>query len=92
MKKGIHPELHELTAHCACGHSFETTSTSSDFRTTICSNCHPFFTGAQKFIDTAGRIEKFEKRYGVNKKAAEKTKKAAKSTKKPAAKTKKTKT
>jgi large subunit ribosomal protein L31 len=63
MKKDIHPEVHELTAHCACGNAFKTTSTSSDLEVTICSNCHPFFTGAQKFVDTAGRIEKFNKRF-----------------------------
>jgi large subunit ribosomal protein L31 len=63
MKQGIHPELHEVVAHCACGFSLPTISTKDDIRTTICSHCHPFFTGAQKFVDTAGRIEKFEKRY-----------------------------
>lgn len=63
MKKSIHPQLHEITARCACGNSFETRSTKSDLRITICSACHPFYTGAQKYVDTAGRIEKFEKRY-----------------------------
>lgn len=63
MKKDVHPEIHDVTAHCTCGFSFETTSTSSEIRATICSACHPFFTGSQKFVDTAGRIEKFEQRY-----------------------------
>lgn len=68
MKKGIHPELHELTVRCACGNAFETRSTSPELRVTICSHCHPFYTGATKFIDTAGRIEKFQKKFA--KKAA----------------------
>jgi large subunit ribosomal protein L31 len=63
MNKNIQPELHDITAHCACGFSFQTSSTNDEIRTTICSHCHPFFTGAQKFLDTAGRIEKFEARY-----------------------------
>ena len=64
MKKGIHPELHELTVRCACGQVIETRSTIPNINQTICSGCHPFFTGEQKFVDTAGRIEKFQKRYG----------------------------
>jgi large subunit ribosomal protein L31 len=63
MKKELHPELHEVTAHCACGYSFKTTSTSPDISVSICSHCHPFYTGSQKLVDTAGRIEKFEKRF-----------------------------
>lgn len=63
MKKGIHPELHEVTVRCACGNAFKTRSTQSDLKMTICSSCHPFFTGAQKFVDTAGRIEKFHNKY-----------------------------
>jgi large subunit ribosomal protein L31 len=63
MKKEIHPEIFEITAHCACGNEFKTTSTKKQLRVTICSNCHPFFTGAQKFVDTEGRIEKFKKKY-----------------------------
>jgi large subunit ribosomal protein L31 len=63
MKQGIHPEVHQIDAHCACGHTFVTTSTSNNLHVTICSNCHPFYTGASKFIDTAGRIERFERRY-----------------------------
>jgi len=63
MKKDIHPELFEVTAHCACGNSFETRSTARELKSTLCSNCHPFYTGAQRFVDTAGRIEKFQKKY-----------------------------
>jgi len=63
MKKNIHPELHEVVAHCACGAQFKTRSTTNELKVTLCSQCHPFFTGAQKFVDTAGRIEKFQKRY-----------------------------
>ncbi len=63
MKKGIHPELFEITARCACGHSFKTRSTANELKVTLCSNCHPFYTGAQRFVDTAGRIEKFKKKY-----------------------------
>jgi large subunit ribosomal protein L31 len=64
MKKGIHPEYHEVLVHCACGHTFTTHSTKKDLRVEICSDCHPFFTGKQKLVDTAGRVERFEKRYG----------------------------
>jgi large subunit ribosomal protein L31 len=63
MKKDIHPTLYTVAARCACGNSFETRSTKPDLKVTICSACHPFYTGAQKYVDTAGRIEKFEKRY-----------------------------
>lgn len=63
MKKGIHPEMHDVMARCACGFAFPTRSTASELRVTLCSHCHPFYTGAQKFVDTAGRIEKFQKKY-----------------------------
>jgi large subunit ribosomal protein L31 len=63
MKKNLHPECHNITIRCVCGNSFETTSTLNKIDTDICSACHPFFTGAQKFVDTAGRIEKFQRRY-----------------------------
>ncbi len=63
MKKSIHPELNEISAKCACGNSFRTHSTAKEIRVTLCSACHPFFTGTQKFVDTAGRIEKFQKKY-----------------------------
>lgn len=68
MKKNLHPELNNVTARCACGNSFDTISTAKDIKVTLCSACHPFYTGDQKFVDTAGRIEKFEKRYKKNKK------------------------
>jgi len=63
MKSGIHPEYHEVTVHCACGEQWITRSTRKDLRLEICSKCHPFFTGKQKLIDTAGRVEKFNRRY-----------------------------
>lgn len=63
MKKDIQPTIHEVTVRCACGNSFDTISTSPKLEVDICSNCHPFFTGTQKFVDTAGRIEKFQQRY-----------------------------
>jgi len=63
MKKKIHPELFEVTVRCTCGNSFESRSTARELKSTLCSNCHPFYTGAQRFIDTAGRIEKFQKKY-----------------------------
>ena len=62
MKKGIHPEYKEATITCACGNTFTTKSTVGDIRVDICSECHPFFSGVQKFIDTDGRVEKFKKR------------------------------
>jgi len=64
MKQGIHPTLNEVTAECACGTAFQTRSTAKALRVTICSKCHPFYTGAQKYVDTAGRIDKFNKRFG----------------------------
>ena len=63
MKKSIHPELFEVTARCACGNSFDTRSTVKEIKVTLCDKCHPFYTGAQRFVDTAGRIEKFQKKY-----------------------------
>ncbi|MDL1975838.1 MAG: 50S ribosomal protein L31 [Deltaproteobacteria bacterium] len=64
MRKGIHPDYHETKVTCACGAVFETGSTRKDIRIEICSKCHPFFTGQQKLVDTAGRIERFRKKYG----------------------------
>lgn len=64
MREGIHPELHLVTATCACGNSFQTHSTKPNIRLEICNACHPFFTGKQKFVDTAGRVERFRRRYG----------------------------
>lgn len=63
MKKDIHPKLFETTIRCACGAALETMSTKEKIRVEICSQCNPFFTGKQKFLDSAGRIEKFEKKY-----------------------------
>jgi len=68
MKKGIHPEYAESSVTCACGNTFTTKSTKKEIRVEICSQCHPFFTGKQKFIDSAGRVEKFRKKYGDLKK------------------------
>lgn len=68
MKKGIHPEMHDVTARCtSCGYSFETSTTVTELKGTLCSHCHPFFTGAQKFVDTAGRIDKFQQKYSKKK-------------------------
>jgi large subunit ribosomal protein L31 len=63
MKKDIHPDYSETEIKCACGNVLEVGSTKSDIRIEICSKCHPFFTGKQKLIDTAGRIERFRKKY-----------------------------
>jgi large subunit ribosomal protein L31 len=68
MKKDVHPEYQESLVTCACGTHFKTRSTKSEIRVEICSQCHPFFTGKQKFLDSAGRIEKFRKKYGDAKK------------------------
>jgi large subunit ribosomal protein L31 len=65
MKAGIHPAYKTATITCACGHVVETRSTGGSIHVEICSNCHPFFTGKQKFIDTAGRVEKYRKKYGL---------------------------
>ena len=63
MKKGIHPELVDCTVTCACGNSFVTKSQKPEMKIDICNECHPFFTGEQRMVDTAGRIEKFNARY-----------------------------
>ena len=63
MKKKIHPEYKSSTITCACGEVMSTNSTKQDIRVEICSSCHPFFTGKQKLLDTAGRVERFKKRY-----------------------------
>ncbi len=64
MKPGIHPEYQDVEVRCACGNTFTTKSTKTELRLEICSQCHPFYTGKQKLIDTAGMVEKFERRYG----------------------------
>ncbi|MBI3616557.1 MAG: 50S ribosomal protein L31 [Candidatus Omnitrophica bacterium] len=68
MKSGIHPEYKPATITCACGEVIQTQSTKGSFRIEICSKCHPFFTGKHKFIDTAGRVEQFQKKFGKMKK------------------------
>lgn len=65
MKTAIHPDYHKTTVTCACGETFETGSTKENLRVEICSKCHPFFTGKQKFVDAGGRVERFNKKYGV---------------------------
>lgn len=65
MKEGIHPEYTEATITCACGASFVTRSTAGSYTVDICSDCHPFYTGKQRLMDTAGRIEKFRRKYGT---------------------------
>jgi len=64
MKRDIHPKYETLTVVCACGNSWQTRSTNTAIHVEICSKCHPFFTGRQKLIDTAGRVERFQRRYG----------------------------
>lgn len=66
MKEGIHPEYKKAVVRCACGETFETGSVKEELRVEICSNCHPFFTGRQKFVDTGGRVDKFKKKYGLS--------------------------
>jgi large subunit ribosomal protein L31 len=68
MKKGIHPKYSKAKVHCACGNEFETASTKKAINVEICSSCHPFFTGKQKLIDTAGRVERFRKKYQITEK------------------------
>ncbi|HHV39480.1 MAG TPA: 50S ribosomal protein L31 [Tepidimicrobium sp.] len=66
MKKGIHPEYYEATVRCACGNTFKSGSTKQELRVEICSECHPFYTGQQRFTERGGRIEKFKKKYGMD--------------------------
>ena len=65
MKQGIHPEYKMINVHCACGNSFDTRATTDNIAVEICSACHPFFTGKQNLIDTAGRIEKYMQKYNL---------------------------
>lgn len=67
MKEGIHPNYQPTTIKCACGEVIETRSTKQDIKVEICSKCHPFFTGKQKLVDTGGRVDKFKKKYNLNK-------------------------
>ena len=66
MKEGIHPKYVEATVTCACGNTFKTGSTKEELRVEICSECHPFFTGKQKFMERGGRVEKFKKKYNMD--------------------------
>lgn len=66
MKTEIHPNYKITTATCACGNTFETGSVKENLRVEICSECHPFFTGKQKFVDVGGRVDKFKKKYNIN--------------------------
>jgi large subunit ribosomal protein L31 len=65
MKKGIHPEYVESTVSCACGNSFKTRSVKPVLKVDVCSSCHPFFTGTQRILDSAGRVERFRKRFNL---------------------------
>ncbi len=69
MKQGIHPKYKELTITCTCGAKYPTRSTRKEISVEICSNCHPFYTGKQRLIDTAGRVERFRRKYGMDKEA-----------------------
>ena len=73
MKEKMHPELHEVKVHCACGNEFVTRSTKKEMRVEICSNCHPFFTGKQRLMDTEGRVEKFNRKYAKKETAVAET-------------------
>jgi large subunit ribosomal protein L31 len=64
MKQGIHPEYVPATVRCSCGNTFTTRSTKPEIHVEICSACHPFYTGKQKLVDTGGRVERFQRRYG----------------------------
>jgi large subunit ribosomal protein L31 len=68
MKADIHPDYVESTVKCSCGNTFTTRSTKAELTSELCNGCHPFYTGKQKLVDTGGRIEKFEKRYGKRRK------------------------
>ncbi len=65
MKAGIHPNFKKVMVKCACGNEFETGSVKEELRVEVCSECHPFYTGRQKFADAGGRVDKFNKKYGI---------------------------
>jgi len=65
MKEGIHPKYEKCTVSCACGNTFETASTKGNLKVEICSKCHPFYTGKQKLVDSGGRVDRFNKRFGT---------------------------
>ncbi len=71
MKEGIHPDYPPASVTCACGNAFVTRSTRGDFNVDVCSNCHPFYTGTQKLMDAAGRVDRFRKRYAAKPAAGE---------------------
>lgn len=71
MKAKIHPKSQVINVSCACGNAFETLSTAQELKVDVCSVCHPFFTGTQRFVDTAGRVERFQQKLEAQKKAAE---------------------
>jgi large subunit ribosomal protein L31 len=73
MKQGIHPEYRDAAVRCACGNRFQTRSTQAEIHVEICSVCHPFFTGRQKLVDTAGRVERFQQKWGDRKRAQAKS-------------------
>ena len=73
MREGIHPDYRVATITCACSHQWKTRSTKGDFAVEICANCHPFYTGKQKIVDTAGRVDRFRRRYGGGAAPAEPT-------------------
>ena len=85
MRDAIHPKYHEVEVRCACGATWKTRSTKPELHLEICSNCHPFFTGRQKLIDTEGRVERFTKKFGAQTAASRKTATAAKKAAKKAA-------
>lgn len=65
MKDGLHPKLNTVNVKCACGEEFQTISTKDNLKVDICSKCHPFFTGKQKFVDSGGRVDKFKKKFNL---------------------------
>jgi large subunit ribosomal protein L31 len=79
VKAGIHPKYYDVEARCACGATWKTRSTKQELHLEICNNCHPFFTGRQKLVDTEGRVERFTKRFGAQ--TSESRKQAAKTAK-----------
>ena len=78
MKPDIHPQYNEITVTCACGNTFQTRSTKDEIRLEICSNCHPFYTGKQKLVDSAGMVDKFQRRMQKTKAAKEQAQKKGK--------------
>jgi large subunit ribosomal protein L31 len=84
VKAGIHPDYHEVKVHCACGNEFMTRSAikGEEIRLEICSNCHPYFTGKMKLVDTAGRVERFQKKYAATRAAQAEAAAAAEAKKK----------